>query len=80
MASWDDQDAECEWCGTKVYLSHGEIHHLYRRSTHRHLIDNPDNLVRLCPECHYKATNNRDFETKLQDRLYGDRKSKRLFN
>lgn len=78
--SYFDQDSECEWCGTKTYLEGGEVHHLYRRSTHKHLIDNLDNLVVLCRDCHFKATNDRNFEEKLQRRLYGDRKSKRLFN
>ena len=59
-----DQTCFCRWCGRKD--GSFEAHHLYRRSTHPELKDNPAVLVDLCFECHRRATDNHAFEEILQ--------------
>jgi len=60
----ENQDRRCRWCGTTVGPFEG--HHLYRRGTHPGIKNNKEVVVDLCVRCHWRATNEREFEVTLQ--------------
>lgn len=61
------EDKHCFYCDTsKLAAGHLEAHHVFRRSTSPELKDDPENLMLLCPKCHYRATHEREFEVLLQ--------------
>lgn len=61
----------CEYCGVECDSGVWSVHHLYRRSTHPHMINDPNNLMILCPSCHQYATDKKGFEDYLKDHFYG---------
>lgn len=61
----------CEFCGRECESGEWSVHHLHQRSTHPHLLDDPNNLMILCPGCHQFATDKRGFELYLIERFYG---------
>lgn len=63
------REGTCQWCG--VYAS-THRHHLHKRSTHPELREDERNIAELCPACHGRAHNDRDFLKKLQEVFYGD--------
>jgi hypothetical protein len=55
-------EKQCRWCGREG----SDEHHLFRRSSSPQLIDDENNKVTLCRQCHDYATKNKDFEVLLQ--------------
>jgi hypothetical protein len=55
-------EGECQWCGREG----SDGHHLFRRSSAPNLIDDKNNIITLCRQCHDYATKNKDFENILQ--------------
>ena len=53
----------CRWCGAREGI---DPHHLFRRSQEKGIIDDPNNIVKLCRRCHDYATNVKSFEVLLQ--------------
>jgi len=45
-------DNRCKHCGVKIY--DGEVHHIKPKS--KGGLDNPDNLIYICTECHKEHT------------------------
>lgn len=66
---------QCEFCGRWCEVDEWTVHHLFKRSTHPHLIADPKNLMVLCPSCHWRATYKREFELLLQKMFYGKTKA-----
>lgn len=57
----------CQWCGAREGV---DAHHLFRRSAEKSLIDDQNNLVKLCRRCHDYATNVKSFEILLQQYFF----------
>jgi len=53
---------QCKWCGKPAT----DGHHLFRRSDIPNLIDDHNNKIPLCRECHGYATNYKQIETMFQ--------------
>lgn len=67
MAEKLGEGEKCFYCGTTYYAAGGlDRHHVYRRSTHPELIDDPRNIMLLCRRDHDRATVNPEFEQQLQ--------------
>lgn len=56
----------CFYCGTTAFIAALDEHHVFRRSLRPDLIDDKENLMLLCRKCHDRATNEPQFEEKLQ--------------
>jgi hypothetical protein len=54
-------------CGRWDYL---EAHHLYLRSLRPDLVKDPRNILKICRECHRKATDIKSFQEELQQKYY----------
>jgi hypothetical protein len=72
------KSAECEVCGKWCEADEKTVHHLFRRSSRPDLISDPNNLIDICPMCHWYATNNHDFERYLQQTFYANTRLSRL--
>jgi len=57
---------QCAVCGRDGQHQH----HLFPRSTHKNLIDEPRNLIWLCSDCHTKAHSQSTFLIALQEIFY----------
>jgi len=55
-------DQSCRWCGKPAT----DGHHLFRRSDIPEMIDDPNNIIPLCRECHGYATNYKQIEQMFQ--------------
>lgn len=66
---------ECEycgrWCDNTGIAKEWTVHHLYQRSIRPDLIDDPNNLMILCGQCHLLVTNNQEKEIELREAFYG---------
>jgi hypothetical protein len=68
------QDRECQYCGMPETIEPVSEHHLYKRGSHPHMIDDPKNKVWLCGTHHYKTEVDHEFYILLQQMFYGDHK------
>lgn len=62
-----EDDIKCSWCGNEPAT---DEHHLFRRSTNPQLKEDANNIIRLGPNCHKYATENREFEVLLQEYFF----------
>lgn len=60
------EEKECFYCGKTFWIQGLDQHHVYRRSTHPELKDDPKNIMWLCRQHHDKATLEKEFEENLQ--------------
>ena len=58
----------CEYCNCRQAV---DPHHLYKRSTHPHMITDPKNIAFLCRICHNLTEQSQWFLLRLQRLLYG---------
>lgn len=61
-----DDCKTCWWCGETSYTTQIDGHHVFKRSTHPHLIEEHRNIMPLCRECHMRTENNNEFYKKIQ--------------
>lgn len=51
-----ESNYKCALCGSFMFL---ELHHIVYRSENKSLIDNPDNCIMLCSNCHRLVHSNK---------------------
>jgi 5-methylcytosine-specific restriction endonuclease McrA len=61
-----DDTKKCWWCGVTSYTAQIDLHHVFKRGSHPHLIEEPKNLMPLCRTCHTRTENDNNFYKIIQ--------------
>lgn len=64
------QDRRCGWCGVYENIRAVVVHHIYKRGTRPDLIDDQQNHLDLCSECHDRTERDMAFLATLQQVFY----------
>ena len=63
---WNSCNGTCQLCGSRLSL---QLHHIRYRSERRDLINEPQNCIMLCLECHLKVHGDKKYwQPKLLER------------